>query len=673
MSTESHRRGPHRKLIQALRGELRHVPDQAHVMVRAFVEDHRLIMLRNPLLQRAVDTADAQAVAAVRQRARVHGIPMSLHLIQDVLGAHHSSVDRKSAGVVYTPGYIVDAICQRVAELRARLAQQPSDPTKWTVLDPAVGSGAFLVGMAAELHALSGNSPARIIESQLYGLDVSEKAAAETELMLSLWALIEGDDTSGDTANIRVGTALEGARLHHDFGLTSAFDAVIGNPPYVRIQNVEPSVRRQIRETWHSASFGNIDLFMPFIEMGLHELADDGVLGYIVPSTFTTTNAGRPLREILLQRQSIVEMIDFDHHQVFEGVTTYAALLYLSKHRRSHFRYAKATNAREIPSPDSLGTVAYARLNPRRWQLISDEMYPTIQAIESAGTRLSDLARIGVGIATLADACYLLTGERDEATGGYVKQVGRARFLIEPEITCPIIKAGRLKSEEGLRANTQRIVFPYRLVKGKRAIVPESRLRRQCPNAYEYLCAVRGRLELRDRGKPNPIAWYAFGRSQGVDSNFGRKLLTPALSLLSNFVLCDDSNVTFYGGYCIQTEAEDLRVLEKVLNSPILDYYLHCTGRSYRYGYKSFARAFLQRFGIPHFSEADRAQIKAADNTDELTELLLERYRLDANRHADLAAFIEKSPKRNAPLPVYANDERDSSPPERPSPEPTLF
>ncbi len=664
-----------RPLLRAIRGAQRGGPDESHLLVRAIVAERRLIMFRNPRLRHAVDSAEPGAVAAVRGLAREHGVPLSLELIQDVLGAHQSSADRKSGGAVYTPGYIVRAICDRVIAWRQELHPQASEPHEWTVLDPAVGAGAFLVGVAGRLRVLTGDSPSKIIGEQLYGLDVSETSVAATELLLSLWALLEGDDPRGGIANLQVGTALDGNPLHRAFGLARRFDAVIGNPPYVRIQNLAPALRRQIRETWPSASFGNIDLYIPFIELGLEELADDGVVGYVVPGTFTTTNAGRPLRELLLQRQSILEMIDFDHHQVFDGVTTYASLLFLSKQRRSRFGYAKAKNARDIPERHELGSVSCGRLSPRRWQLISDDVYPAIHAIESAGAQLGDLGRVGVGIATLADACYLLSGETDVNTGSYVKDFEGRRFLIEPGVTCPIVKAGTLKSEEELRDNQRRILFPYRLVKGRRRVIAESRLKREYPNAYEYLTAVKPRLDQRDRGKPNPAAWYAFGRSQGVDSNFGRKLLTPALSLLSNFVLCDDDAVTFYGGYCVQTDAEDLRVLQKILNSPILDYYLHHTGRSYRYGYKSFARAFLQRFGVPYLTDADRADIRQATDPDELVAMLFERYRLDPKQHPDLAAYIAGSPKMRVELQAYPREEADSRAPRytRREPEPRLF
>jgi hypothetical protein len=130
-------------------------------------------------------------------------------------------------------------------------------------------------------------------------------------------------------------------------------------------------------------------------------------------------------------------------------------------------------------------------------------------------------------------------------------------------------------------------------------------------------------------------------------------LVTSGLNLASNFLLCEDPSVTFYAGYCVQTDAEDLRVLQKILNSPLMDFYIHHTSRSYQNGYKSYAKAYTRRFAIPHLRDSERKFVLAVTDPCELVSMLLGKHGLDLDAHAALARFLSESPKMATTLPVY--------------------
>ncbi len=638
------------KLLRAMQSVLANPELIAPAIARAFLEERRLILVSNQRLLEAADQADAGVVAALRGKLAEHDADLSFDLIQRLLGAQQSSSQRKGNGVVYTPRHVVEAVCARVVRLNREAGSDPNS-SDWKALDPSMGAGAFLLGMAELLLRETGARPSEIIERRLYGADISPHAAETTDLLLNLWALDSGDDASRIKTNLRVGNSLEGAALHETFGVGSGFDAVIGNPPYVRIQNMEPEARRQIRETYRCATSGSVDLYMPFIEMALREIGDRGIVGYIVPNTFTHTRAGQGLREVLTRSGAVAEMYDFDHHQVFRGVATYACLLYLSCERRSRLLYARATSGQSVPAEPDYGSIPYARLNSHRWELVTDEAHPVVLALEATGRPLGSMARIGVGLATLADACYLLDGTQED--GMYVKETDAERFLIEPDVTQAVVKASTLKTEQDIREARTRILFPYRGANGSAEVVPERTMKREFPEAYRYLESVRDALDARDRGKPNPAAWYAFGRSQGLRSNFGRKLLTSGLNLSSNFLLCEDPSVTFYAGYCVQTDAEDLRVLQKILNSPLMDYYIQQTSRSYQQGYKSYAKAYTQRFAIPYLRDSEREFILAVTDPGELVGMLLGKYGLNPSAHDSLRLFLAGSAKMTGPMPAH--------------------
>jgi adenine-specific DNA-methyltransferase len=638
------------RLLRSARAILADPNGIAPALARAFLEERRLILVSNQRLLDAADQADAGVVADLRRKLAEHSAELSFDLIQHLLGAQQPSARRKGKGVVYTPRHVVEAVCARVVKLSREAGGDPASP-EWKALDPAMGAGAFLLGMAEFLRRETGERPSDIIARRLYGADISSRSVETAELLLNLWALDSGDDASRISTNLRVGNSLDGAELRGEFGVGDGFGAVIGNPPYVRIQNIDTEARRQIRETWRSATTGSVDLYMPFIEMALREIGDTGIVGYIVPNTFTHTRAGQALRELLTRSGAVSEMYDFDHHPVFRGVATYACLLYLSRERRSHLKYVRATSGDCVTAEPDYGLIPYARLNSDRWELVTDEAHPVVHALESTGRPLGSMARIGVGLATLADACYLLDGVEED--GLYVKETDAGRFLIEPGVTQAIVKASTLKTEADILQARTRIIFPYEAADGATGVIPQRRLRREFPEAHRYLEAVRDKLDARDRGKPNPAAWYAFGRSQGIRSNFGRKLVTSGLNLASNFLLCDDPSVTFYAGYCVQTDAEDLRVLQKILNSPLMDFYIHQTSRSYQHGYKSYAKAYTRRFAIPHLRDAEREFVLAVTDPAELASMLLGKHGIDLDAHATIRAFLEESPKMGATLPAY--------------------
>jgi TaqI-like C-terminal specificity domain/Eco57I restriction-modification methylase/N-6 DNA Methylase len=115
-----------------------------------------------------------------------------------------------------------------------------------------------------------------------------------------------------------------------DAPTAGGFDVILGNPPYVRQElftNLKPYLHQHY-STYH----GVADLYVYFYELGLNKLlAAGGRLGYISSSSFFKTSSGEPLRRLLRQQGQIETLVDFGDWQVFEGVTTYPAIVVLQK------------------------------------------------------------------------------------------------------------------------------------------------------------------------------------------------------------------------------------------------------------------------------------------------------------------------------------------------------
>jgi type I restriction-modification system DNA methylase subunit len=265
------------------------------------------------------------------------------------------------------------------------------------IVDPACGSGAFLISAfrrllaeriaaARDVERSRGGTPAAIDETPLiadilrnniYGVDINPASVEIAKLALWLHSARASAPLSSLEHTVRIGNSLVG----EDFwagrqrtaqvdervrtfdwraafpevwpaGRNGGFDIVLGNPPYVKLQNlmqVDPDVVAYLAaerggETYQSARTGNFDLYLPFIEKGLRLLAPGGRMAYIAPSLWTVNQYGEGLRSVVRRGQHLDRWLDFKAHQIFEDVITYTALQFFTREPRNAVRIATAPN-----------------------------------------------------------------------------------------------------------------------------------------------------------------------------------------------------------------------------------------------------------------------------------------------------------------------------------------
>jgi type I restriction-modification system DNA methylase subunit len=333
---------------------------------------------------------------------------------------------RKQDGIVYTPEFITDYLIKHtlggyLAQRKTSIPHPPDSPAYWLayrdilattrVLDPACGSGAFLIGafkyLKAEYHFINQrineldtqhgdlfglDLDANILNNNLFGVDLNAESIEITQLALWLETAEKGKKLRPLDENIRQGNSI----IHHKHTDKQAFlwtihfkkvldgggfDVILGNPPYVRqerLSAIKPYLQEHY-QTYH----GMADLYTYFFELGLGLLKKGGRLGYISSSTFFRTNSGTLLREFLKVQSNFLTVIDFNDYPVFEGVTTYPAILVLEKPERlrkqppkSDFSFLNVT-AKKVPHHSALlqqlqsefGVMKQATLQNEAWQL----------------------------------------------------------------------------------------------------------------------------------------------------------------------------------------------------------------------------------------------------------------------------------------------------------------
>lgn len=324
---------------------------------------------------------------------------------------------KKAGGVYYTPTYIVDYIVrQTVGKLLE--GKTPKQAAKLRILDPACGSGSFLIGAYQflldwhlawygehgsknEVYQDKTGAPRltiaerkRILLNNIYGVDLDPQAVEVTKLSLLL-KVLEGASREALErqrrlfheralpdlgSNIKCGNSLIGPDFYdgQQAGLfdeeekyrlnvfdwrgkdgfpqimkAGGFDAVIGNPPYVRMETFKPL--KEYLRCMYATHEERSDLYGYFIEQEHKLLRHGGRFGMIVSNKFLRANYGRPLRKFLRQEGTIEEVIDFAGLPVFPTATVRTIVLVTSR------RSGTPTNLRyspPLPPADFQGVVA---------------------------------------------------------------------------------------------------------------------------------------------------------------------------------------------------------------------------------------------------------------------------------------------------------------------------
>ena len=264
------------------------------------------------------------------------------------------------------------------------------------------------------------------------------------------------------------------------------------------------------------------------------------------------------------------------------------------------------------------------------WKLMDDCVFENIKRIENAGVSIKPLIR--TGIATLRDGVYLLDGY-DEKEMKYFKAIEGKVFYIEPEITKPIYKISDIKRDRPIEEVERRIIFPYLIdEKNNVQIIDEQEFIRKFPNAYNYLYSMKHILDERDKGKPNPVAWYAYGRTQGL-KNYGSKLIFPTFIDHPKFMFLEDRTTLFCNGYAICDNGYiELDVVQKILNSVIMKYYVSKTSYAIDGGYYCYQKKYIEKFSLPLFSEQELNFLRFENNQDKIDDFLIRKYNVSIEK-----------------------------------------
>ncbi|MGP1467255.1 MAG: HsdM family class I SAM-dependent methyltransferase [Porphyromonadaceae bacterium] len=530
--------------------------------------------------------------------------------------------DKKTNGAFFTPQYIVDYIISNIS---------PQENAK--VVDPSCGSGAFLLGIIRYFIKKFHKSIRSIIKENLYGADILEYNTRRAKLLIILYAIMSGDIINEEDIHIFTTDSLRCSWAHK-------FDAVVGNPPYVKFQDLDDMTRILLFESYQTTKMGTYNLYFAFFEMGLKLLTKNGRLGYITPNNYFTSLSGEPLRHFFQDNRSIYQIIDFNSTKVFE-VQTYTAISFLNKKNNKHIKYDRIERG-EAPT-DFLCDITltpnnYTDLSAKKWRLLCGDERKNIQKIENCGQTLGSLMNICVGIATLKDEVFFIDPIKEDKEYYYIKKK-HGNFKIEKLITKPLVKISDMKTTSDVKENKRRIIFPYRKIKGKPTVIDENEFKDIYPYCYKYLLSVKNILQGRGKGKHIYTPFYMYGRSQGLN-RIGSRIYTPSFSLKPRFLFDNEKEGFFTNGYGLYFKDEDLLtspiakiknvdVLLKIINSRVMDYYVTKTSVAIEGGYPCYQKNFIERFAIPDIKEGQISELRNLTINDEIDKYVCDLYQIN--------------------------------------------
>jgi len=693
---------------------------------------------------------------------------------------HRAVVDdkpevKKAGGVYYTPIYIVDYIVRQTVGKLVE-GKTPKQVEKIKILDPACGSGSFLIGayqflLDWHLHFYladtpaqwaRGNKPAlvqtsrgwkltidarkRILLNHIYGVDIDAQAVEVTKLSLLL-KVLEGEtgqalqtilrifqeralpDLGG---NIKCGNSLigpdfyrqaelplltddekyrinvfdwraefpmifrskapaselreasvgeldyttPGVPLHGRFsyGKTKpekiapvarvgpdwqgGFDAVIGNPPYVRIQTLKDSQPRELgffSQAYTAAGQGNYDIYVVFVERGLQLLSQTGKLGFILPHKFFNAEYGQPLRKLLSARQHVEHIVHFGSNQVFATATTYACLLFLSKAAVPKFTLLQVDALSDWSKTGTAesGEIPADKLDGNVWNLHLGPVASVLERLSKPGLKLAAVARLFVGLQTDADDVYILEEIARKGTRVQCASVATGcTHWFEASHLKPFLKGSLDVRRYALSGAAKFLIFPYSNSEAGSVLIPPEDYATRFPLTWEYLQENRPRLASRAKGTLG-TAWYGYVYKKNHLRFEQPKILAPAIAQGACFAW--DAEGKFYfvgsgggggGGYgIVLNEGSNWSplFLLGILNSRLTTFFLKQTSSVFRGGYLALNRQYIGEIPLPAISWSGASRRVSYDRMVALVEQMLSLHRqLAAARSPQEATALDR-------------------------------
>ncbi|MGC5625225.1 Eco57I restriction-modification methylase domain-containing protein [Streptomyces albidoflavus] len=530
-------------------------------------------------------------------------------------------------GEVFTRRWIVETILNMVGY------KDDLDLADMRIVEPACGQGAFLIPIAARLSASCRSRGRSLLDASaaILAFDLLERNIQQTRAALTEQLLSDGWSAQ-DVQRVIHSWVRQGDFLLQESSPGTA-DFVVGNPPYIRLEDVPDERMRAYRQACPSMQ-GRADIYIGFYDAGLRKLRHGGKLGFICADRWMRNQYGRALRQLVTRGYSmdlVLTMHDVDAFE--EQVSAYPAITVISRGAQGTAVAADATGAFDAEAARGFGkwvtesgehlvkasSYHAARLphwfpgedswpaaSPARLAMLEDlsDRFPLLEE-ETTGTR------VGIGVATGADKVFIT---RDPSTA-------------EPDRLLPLAMVRDTTSGKLDWGGTY-LVDPW---DEQGQLVDLNAY----PKLATYFAQHRPALAKRYIAVKQPARWYK--TIDKVDHRLAQrpKLLLPDMKLTIHPVLDEGGLYPHHNLYYIVSDAWDMRVLGGLLLSKVAEAFVEAYAVKMRGGTLRFQAQYLRKIRVPDpadMREEDRVALAGAFEMRDVraaTEAALRAYGLD--------------------------------------------
>jgi len=489
--------------------------------------------------------------------------------------------DGERHGVVLTKRHVVELILDMCGYLEDR------DLVSLRFLEPACGHGAFVTPAVERLAraATRRGEPWQALGGcvRAYDIDADHVAATRAACAAALQAAGASSEEAGALARTWIQQA--------DFLLApmEAADVVVGNPPYVRIEQIAPALLRRYRSAY-STLFDRADLYVAFYERSLHLLSPRGVLGFLCADRWMRNRYGGPLRDLIARSYSVRAHVDLHSCSPFESeVIAYPSILVVGRDRETGpVCLATMSDA----SPAACGALAAAwrggvgawpgTTQPRwfdpgePWLLAEPREQAQLRWLEQRFLPLEHdpRTRVGIGVATGADDAYLVGADAD----------------IEPDRLLPLVRREDIQAGRITDAG-RRVILTF-----------DDRGRpidlRRYPRLAAHLDAFP-RVRERHVARKNAASWFRTIDRVHPALTTTPKLLIPDIAGSLEVTLDEGRYYPHHNLYYVTSQTWDLHVLGGLLSSRVALFFVWAYATRMRGGYLRFQAQFLRKIRVP--------------------------------------------------------------------------
>lgn len=572
---------------------------------------------------------------------------------RDLLGTlyeqHLPKEERQTLGEFYTPTEVVNFILDRLDYT----VDQPIE--NMDVIDPAAGSGTFLVQAAnrlvrrLETKGVAPKEALEIVQKRLHGLDINPFAVniAQINMVFQIVDLYRDvkekhpDYTIDNfkvyqTDSLKRGVDSKISGFHSDSIIrkyqqdkqeadaikSDSYDIVVANPPYVNYNEIPTGQRETYNEAFKdSAAHRQYDISILFIDSVREWLKPGGKMGYITSNKFTVNQYGKLLRRNMPRHVFVNEFIDFADAGVFEDATNYPCIFVMQKktedEEANSDEYTFPFVEVKEPMEDNTALLAHITeylgdeyideyitafpvssesLEAKSWKFIPEEDTQILTRInKGAEPDLSVDAlckHIESGIKPGKLSAYLVTDKEIE------------EFDLETEIIHPVLRGKDIRRWRKPEP-TQNLIY-----------ITSDKDIEEFKNIKNYLEGYRSELE--DRTQVD--TWWEVREPRPRAITDEKKIVTPKIAYYNNFAFLDGEGyplTTIY--YAVPENEDDYHFLLGLTNSIIMQFYMNIESPKYL---NSYLHYYGNIWGELPVAKDDEIEAEISEKVKEILEFI---------------------------------------------------